>query len=82
MKKARFSAFARPYDIHNCINVFPNPASSVSITNVKVLSQIFNPSVETPSLTAWSSTNPLGLPVALLGGNSACSSASWTSIKY
>lgn len=32
MKKARFSDFARPYDIHNRISVVPNPGSSVSMT--------------------------------------------------
>jgi hypothetical protein len=80
IKNVRFSAFANPYDIHNRIRELPKPASFVSMTYVKLLSQTFRPVVEKPSAIISSSTNPLGLPLAFDGGNSDCCSASWTSI--
>ena len=49
MKNVRFSAFASPYDIHKRMRELPKPASSVSITYVKLLSQVFIPVVENPS---------------------------------
>lgn len=81
MKKVRFSALARPYDIHRRINVLPKPASLVSMTYVRVLSHTFCPSVGSLSAIATSSTNPLGLsPVTVECGSSACASASPISI--